>query len=116
MHSFFASPSVVMLTCTSDFSVLVSGSLSSDWPLDLYFLVVVAVARDDGGNLRVLSSVNSGVIQGCALSGLLLALSSDPILNEFVERICPPKLGRARACADDVGCTLRSIVSLGVAF
>jgi len=38
------------------------------------------------------------------------------MLNEFQERICDTDLGCVRVCADDVGCALRSIISLHICF
>jgi len=54
--------------------------------------------------------------EGCSLSELLFALSTDPFLNEFKRRVCDVKLGCVRACADDIRLTLRSIDGLLVVF
>eukprot|EP00973_Karenia_brevis_P076627 10644431-Karenia_brevis.AAC.1 len=56
--------------------------------------------------------VSSGVSQGCPLSGSPWAIAFHPILEIFQRKIEEPGLGVVRACADDVGCALQSLLSL----
>ncbi|CAK0850757.1 unnamed protein product, partial [Prorocentrum cordatum] len=56
--------------------------------------------------------VRSGIIQGCALSGSLYAIASSTFLYHLVRVIEEAGRGLARACADDIGGTLKSIEDL----
>jgi len=48
--------------------------------------MVAAVVVDERGALRSLVLIDSGVLQGCPLAGLLFALSLDPFHKEFDRR------------------------------
>jgi hypothetical protein len=61
-----------------------------------------------------LFEVMSGVLQGCPLSGSLFVICIDPLLYLFQKHIESPGLGSVRACADDIGVSLRSLISCEV--
>ena len=59
------------------------------------------------GSKQFLFYLQSGVMQGCPLSGSVWALAMDPILRRLVEQSADPSLGDWRGevggCADDTG-------------
>ncbi|CAK0822839.1 unnamed protein product, partial [Prorocentrum cordatum] len=61
------------------------------------------------GSLVHIFWTQSGIIQGCALSGTLYALSTAVFLVDLASRVEAAGLGLVRACADDIGGTLLSI-------
>ena len=60
-------------------------------------------------SLQMMCPVLAGALQGCPLSGFLFAAAFSPFLCMMAE--CTDKKGEAltRACADDVGASLRTI-------
>ncbi len=66
------------------------------------------------GELQWLFLVISGVLQGCPLSGSLFVLSIDPLLYIFKTRIEDAALGCVKACADDIGASLRALYHLPI--
>ena len=64
------------------------------------------------GDIRFLYFVQSGVLQGCPLSGMLFAIIFDPFLRHLEAVIDARRQGTSRACADDVGASLNSLSSL----
>eukprot|EP00974_Lingulodinium_polyedra_P047311 4539119-Lingulodinium_polyedra.AAC.1 len=54
-----------------------------------------------------ISTVLSGVLQGCPLSGLLFVISIDPFLRKMKADIDIQARDRARACAGDIGAVIR---------
>ena len=83
----------------SGFADLISG----------FFNNVSAVASSPDGVFQLRFSIASGVIQGCALSGLLFSLAIDPFLRYIKRVIVNPGLGYAHACADDIAVCLSHI-------
>jgi hypothetical protein len=71
-----------------------------------------ASARACSDPSKILFFVFRGVIQGCALSGLLFTWLLDPFLCWMVAVLESRGLGLVRACADDIGSTLRHVASL----
>ncbi|CAK0826931.1 unnamed protein product, partial [Prorocentrum cordatum] len=61
------------------------------------------------GSLVHIFWIQSGIIQGCALSGTLYALSTAVFLVDLASRVEAAGLGLVRACADDIGGTLLAI-------
>ncbi len=53
--------------------------------------------------------VTREVLQGCPLSGMLLAWVLDPFLSWMAAAIDIRGGGTTKACADDVGCTVRHL-------
>eukprot|EP00959_Pyramimonas_sp_CCMP1952_P176245 3682802-Pyramimonas_sp.AAC.1 len=47
---------------------------------------------------------SSGIIQACSLSGSIYAAVTACFLFDLQKRPEAPRLGLARACADDIGC------------
>jgi hypothetical protein len=56
----------------------------------------------------------SGVLQGCPLSGMLFAISLDPLLRKFLAEVETNGKAAVRACADDIGGALKSITTLKI--
>ena len=54
----------------------------------------------------------SGVLHGCPLSGTIFVLAIDPFLQAFDKSIVQLGKGEVGACADDVGASLATIISL----
>jgi hypothetical protein len=54
----------------------------------------------------------SGVLQGCPLSGLIYVWSMGPILSSLTRRSDDVHEGITRACADDIGASLKAVVVL----
>ena len=67
------------------------------------------------GKVFLLFCITGGVLQGCPLSGMLFAFAIDPVLRRFEGEVCAAGKGEVKACADDIGAALRSIVGLKVA-
>ena len=67
-----------------------------------------------GGTLTFLFHILSGALQGCPLSGSLFAMAVDPFLWAIHEKVDAKDTGVTRACADDIGQSLRSISTLKV--
>ncbi|CAK0862225.1 unnamed protein product [Prorocentrum cordatum] len=67
------------------------------------------------GHLERVFWIQSGIIQGCPLSGTLRALGASAFLVDLAEKADGPQLGRVRACADDIGGALRSAQALSKA-
>ncbi|CAK0857630.1 unnamed protein product, partial [Prorocentrum cordatum] len=61
------------------------------------------------GSLVHIFWIQSGIIQGCALSGTLYALSTAVFLVDLASRVEAAGLGLVRACADDIAGTLLAI-------
>ncbi|CAK0813889.1 unnamed protein product, partial [Prorocentrum cordatum] len=61
------------------------------------------------GSLVHIFWIQSGIIQGCALSGTLYALGTAVFLVDLASRVEAAGLGLVRACADDIGGTLLAI-------
>ncbi|CAK0825212.1 unnamed protein product, partial [Prorocentrum cordatum] len=61
------------------------------------------------GSLVHIFWIQSGIIQGCALSGTLYALSTAVFLVDLASRVEAAGLGLVRACADDIGGALLAI-------
>eukprot|EP00973_Karenia_brevis_P084365 11708828-Karenia_brevis.AAC.1 len=76
------------------------------------FLEVLAFSPASGQN-AFLFVVQSGVIQGDPLAGLLFALVLDPCLHLFHQVFELPGHGHIRACADDLGAVLKGLQGLG---
>ena len=55
------------------------------------------------GLLQHVFWIQSGIIQGCALSGTLFAFATSAFLSDLASRIEGPQFGLVRACADDIG-------------
>jgi len=72
-----------------------------------------AFLNTDGG-LQLLFVVVSGVLQGCPLSGSLFVICIDPLLYLFKSKIEDLSLGTIRACADDIGASLRALYHLPI--
>ena len=88
-----------------------------DIPNGLYNFFValffdVAAFTSASGLNRFLFLVESGVIQGDPLAGVLFVLVLDPILHMFYNVFEKPGLGYCRACADDIGVVMRDIAGL----
>ena len=66
------------------------------------------------GVLRWLFKVVSGVLQGCPLSVSLFVISIDPLLVFSKRKIEDMSLGTVRACADDIGASLRALYYLPI--
>ena len=66
------------------------------------------------GTLAFMFFITAGVLQGCPLSGFLFAIAINPILKWIHREVQVPDLGRARACADDLGASLRKLSTLTV--
>ena len=64
------------------------------------------------GATRFLSWIFSGVLQGCPLAGSFFAIAMDPFLRCFDRLIDACGEGIVRACADDIGASLRDIGDL----
>ncbi|CAK0806112.1 unnamed protein product, partial [Prorocentrum cordatum] len=58
--------------------------------------------------------VSSGIVQRCSLSGSTYAAVAACFLFVPQNRLGAPRHGLARACADDIGCVVRSLRSLCV--
>ena len=71
----------------------------------------LALARTPSGEGVVLFSMDSGILQGCPLSGSLWALCMDPIVRAM-DAICTCDVGILTACADDLGLLLHSLGTL----
>ena len=69
---------------------------------------------ESNGELMWLFSVLAGVLQGCPLSGSLFVICIDPLLFLFKKKVEDQGLGRVRACADDIGASLRNLKSIRV--
>ena len=65
-----------------------------------------------GGRLVILFVIESGVLQGCPLSGVIFAITADPAMEAFDQEINRTNKGCIRACADDIGAALHSIWAL----
>ncbi|CAK0846616.1 unnamed protein product, partial [Prorocentrum cordatum] len=61
------------------------------------------------GTLVHIFWIQSGIIQGCAVSGTLYALGTAVFLIDLASRVEAAGLGLVRACADDIGGTLLAI-------
>eukprot|EP00959_Pyramimonas_sp_CCMP1952_P262345 5485714-Pyramimonas_sp.AAC.1 len=61
------------------------------------------------GQVLELFLVTSGIIQGCPGSGSLFSLAVDPFLQKFRAVTDACNKGRTRACADDIGMTIRDL-------
>ena len=61
-----------------------------------------------------LCAVISGVLQGCPLSGFLFVRSIDPLVHLFQNKIEDRALGAVRACADDIGASLKALYYLPI--
>ena len=72
----------------------------------------VCALADRGLGALILFFYTSGIIQGCPLAGAMFAICSDPILRAFIHPIDNKNRGVTRACADDIGCSLRHISHL----
>ena len=68
-----------------------------------FFSYIIGVSKKSNGITALLFLVNSGVVQGCSLSGLLFAIAINPFLAEMVNKIDNRDFGVTRACADDIG-------------
>eukprot|EP00959_Pyramimonas_sp_CCMP1952_P261539 5468440-Pyramimonas_sp.AAC.1 len=64
------------------------------------------------GHLEHVFWIQSGIIQGCPLSGALCALGTAAFLVDLAEKAEGPQLGLVRACEDDIGGALRSAQAL----
>ena len=67
-----------------------------------------------GADYVELFDIRTGVLQGCPLSGLLLAVCMDPLLRAFESLVGRANLGHIKACADDDAAVLYSLRSLPV--
>eukprot|EP00959_Pyramimonas_sp_CCMP1952_P019265 407197-Pyramimonas_sp.AAC.1 len=56
--------------------------------------------------------ISSGIIQGCSLSGFIYAAVTACFLFDPQKRLEAPRLGLARACADDTGCVVKRLSAL----
>ena len=65
-----------------------------------------------GNVVSHLCHIDSGVLQGCPLSGSLFVIASDPFLNMMTATIEAKNRGIIRACADDIGAVLRKLSHL----
>ena len=72
----------------------------------------VAAYTSSSGIHRFLFLIESGVIQGDPLAGVLFVLVLDPVLHMFYNVFEKPGLGYCRACADDIGVVMRDISGL----
>ena len=70
------------------------------------------MARGNDGHWKVLFFFSVGVIQGCPLAGFCFTISMDPLLRYFNMHIYNKGRGLVRACADDVGMALESVLFL----
>ena len=61
-----------------------------------------AFAAIGGRAIRYLFHMESGIAQGCLLSGSMFAVGFNPFLLDMKRRIDDRGLGLTRACADDV--------------
>ena len=57
-------------------------------------------------------SKNSGVLQGCPLSGTFFAIAAEPFLRHMRHEIQDEGGGIVRACADDIGMAIVAIKTL----
>ena len=74
-----------------------------------------AVMWDSDLNAYVqLFTFASGVLQGCPASAFLFNLSLDPFLFSFQKRLEENRAGILRACADDIGASLRALRHLAL--
>ena len=78
------------------------------------YSMVSGIGRLDDGSSCLLFFIFSGVLQGCPLAGSFFTIAMDPFLRHFEELIENSERGIVRACADDVGASLRDISSLSV--
>ena len=62
--------------------------------------------------LQGLYDIANGVLQGCPLSGLVFVWILDPILSALTALTDASHDGITRACADDVGASLKWLVAL----
>ena len=62
-----------------------------------------------GGGVSFLGLVERGIAQGCPSSGFIFAAAIDCGMWLLAQRIVDPGLGLAFACADDIGCVLKSL-------
>ena len=69
-----------------------------------------------GGAFTPLFFIFSGVLQGCPLSGFLFAMGIDPFLTWVYIVLELPGLATIRACADDLGASLRRLSALLILF
>jgi len=89
-----------------------------DFIRSLYFLNAVYYCSGDSNTF--LYWIASGVLQGCPASAFLFDCALDPFLEAFSEVIgqdpsgtgSPAHIGIIRACADDIGAALLTIVGL----
>lgn len=64
------------------------------------------------GEWTVLFPIESGIMQGCLLSGLLYATMMLPPLRAVADGLVADDGGGAKACADDLGAALTALASL----
>ena len=67
------------------------------------------------GKIQFLLWILAGVLLGCPLSGMLFVIIVDPFLCKPDAEVCLAGLGTVRACADDVGATLKDLSGLRIA-
>ncbi len=68
------------------------------------------------GNLCLMFYFYSGVLQGCPASAFLFNIALDPFLTLFYDSLREKGSGIIRACADDLGASLRSLKQLMLLF
>ena len=85
-----------------------------DFIMNMYCLNLAHSAV--GGALVPHFLILSGVLQGCPLSGFLFAVGFGPFLWWMYKVVGLAGLGKIRACADDIGTTLKNISALLVLY
>ncbi len=68
------------------------------------------------GNTNTLINLFSGVLQGCPASAFLFNNAPDPFLTNFDNVLRANKAGIVRACADDIGISLRRLKYLQLTY
>eukprot|EP00959_Pyramimonas_sp_CCMP1952_P258180 5396031-Pyramimonas_sp.AAC.1 len=78
----------------------------------LYHFLGVTVMKH--GHPAIAWRFPSGIIQGCSLSGSMYAAVAACFLFDLQSRMEGPRLGLARACADDIGCVVKQLRALRI--
>jgi len=107
----FPSLSQDFLFLALDAAGLTPGMYNIAWGI---YSMVSGIGRLDDGSSCLLFFIFSGVLQGCPSAGSFFTIAMDPFLRHFEDLIENAERGIVRACADDIGASLRDISSLNV--